>query len=269
VNPLDDDLARRLQAVGVDPRDVADAGEAWRRLHARFGRRATLVDRYALEAAHHGITPEKLDPELRARLTDEVLGAHFPGLEFVPGSERVTRDPVVVAEYDPDWRRRFERWRLRLAAPLGAVAVRIDHVGSTAVPGLAAKPVIDVQVSVRDVDDEAAYAPSIEHAGVALRMREPEHRYFRPAGDRPREVQVHVCQVGSRWERDHLLFRDYLRAHPATRDAYAAMKCQLAARYRDDRVAYTEAKTAFIVEAMVAAEAWAARSGWSSHGSDT
>jgi GrpB-like predicted nucleotidyltransferase (UPF0157 family) len=262
VSGLEDDLCRRLREVGIDPSRPGDPGGAWRRLHDRFGQRATLVDRYALEALQRGISPDRLDSELRARLTDEVLRAHSPGLEFVAGSERVTRDRIEVVDYDPEWPRRFEHWRQRLGDALGSRALRIDHIGSTAVPALAAKPVIDVQVSVRDVADEDIYVGPIERAGVALRMREPEHRYFRPAGERPREVQVHVCAAGSRWERDHLLFRDYLRVHAGTRDAYADVKRRLAARYPDDRVAYNEAKTAFIAEAMAAAESWAAHTGW-------
>jgi GrpB-like predicted nucleotidyltransferase (UPF0157 family) len=262
VNGLDDDLVDRLRQAGVDPGDPADPGEAWRKLHARFGRRATLVDRYALEAAHRGLTPEQLDPELRARLTDDVLRAHFPGIEFVAGSERVIQDRIEVVECDARWPRRFEHWRRRLKSALGPVAPRIDHIGSTAVPGLAAKPVIYIQISVGDVSAEAAYVAPIELEGVALRMREPEHRYFRPAGDLPREVQIHVCEIGSRWERDHLLFRDYLRGDAGTREAYAMLKRGVAKRYRDDRVAYTEAKTAFIADAMVAAESWAARTDW-------
>jgi GrpB-like predicted nucleotidyltransferase (UPF0157 family) len=140
---------------------------------------------------------------------------------------------------------------------LGDRATRIEHVGSTAVPGLAAKPIIDIQVSVEDIDDEAAYVPAIERVGIAFRARDREHRYFRPGGDRPRDVQVHVCGAGSEWERVHVLFRDFLRADAAAREAYRLLKLDLAARYRDDRIAYNEAKTSFILNALERAEAWA------------
>jgi GrpB-like predicted nucleotidyltransferase (UPF0157 family) len=149
-----------------------------------------------------------------------------------------------------------ERLRARLAA------LRIEHVGSTAVPGLPAKPIVDVQVSVHDVEDESSYAPAIEGLGVALRSRDLGHRYFRPAGDLPRTVQIHVIEAGSEWEREHLLFRDFLRADEGTRTRYGRLKLELAVRYREDRLAYTDAKTAFILDALEDAEGWAARVAW-------
>jgi GrpB-like predicted nucleotidyltransferase (UPF0157 family) len=112
------------------------------------------------------------------------------------------------------------------------------------------------------VDDEDAYVSAIEGLGVSLRFREPGHRYFRPAGDRPRTVQIHVCNAGGEWEREHLLFRDYLRADPEVRDAYQRLKHDLADRYRDDRLAYNEGKTGFILDMLEDARAWAQRTGW-------
>ncbi len=251
------ELAERLRAVGLDATRFGDPAAAWRRLHDRYGVRATLLDRYALEAAARGVAVHELPAEVKERLTLEVLGAHAPGFEVVGGSERHRRDPIEVVAYDPAWPARYEAWRDQLAGELGATALRVDHVGSTAVPGLAAKPIIDVQVSVRDVEDEATYVPAIERAGVAFRSREVGHRYFRPSGDRPRDVQVHVCRAGSDWERLHLLFRDFLRAQAPTRYAYGRLKLELAERYRDDRIAYNEAKTAFILDALEEARAWA------------
>ena len=139
---------------------------------------------------------------------------------------------------------------------------RIHHIGSTAVLGLAAKPVIDILVAVRDAEDEDAYVPAIEAVGVALRSREPGHRYFRPAGVRPRDVQIHVCDLDSDWEREHVLFRDYLRDDVSVREAYARLKLKLAERYRDDRLAYNDAKTGFVLDALADAERWAVRVGW-------
>lgn len=127
-------------------------------------------------------------------------------------------------------------------------------MGSTSVPGLPAKPVIDIQVSIADLDDEASYVPQIEALGVQLRSRDRWHRFFRPFPERPRDVQIHVCAAGSGWERDHVLFRDYLREHPDARAAYAAAKRRAAVDWRDDRLAYTDAKTAVIQEIMAAAE---------------
>jgi GrpB-like predicted nucleotidyltransferase (UPF0157 family) len=164
-------------------------------------------------------------------------------------------DPIVVVSYDPSWQSRFADWRDRLAIALGDIAVAIEHVGSTAVPGLSAKPVIDIQVSVTDVDDEASYRSRIESTRVTLRVRESGHRLFRDdvAAGRPRRVHIHVCARGSAWERDHLLFRDYLRAHNERRDAYARLKEDLAARFRNDRVGYTEAKGDFVAQTLALA----------------
>jgi GrpB-like predicted nucleotidyltransferase (UPF0157 family) len=237
-------VSERLKALlaeaGLDPDDFGDPGAAWRLLHERFGRRITLVDRYELEG-------RELGREERAELAREVLAVQYPGAEF---AGRSGADPVEVVPYDPSWPDAFEEWRRRLAGALGETAARIEHVGSTAVPGLAAKPVVDVQVSVPDVEGEAAYAAAIEALGVPLRFREPGHRYFRPPAGEPRAVQIHVCEAGSDWEREHLLFRDLLRADPELREAYGRLKLELAEHYRDDRLAYTDAKTSFILDAL-------------------
>lgn len=260
---LDPNLRKRLQSAGVDPDDIEDPKWAWSRLQESFGRRATLIDRYALEAAHRGVRDHELDPEMRARLTSEVLQAHDPDWKLVAGSERSRRDPVEVVPYDRSWPVRFDEWRNRLWQRLVPVARRIEHIGSTAVPGLDAKPVVDIQVSVLDPEDEDSYVAAIEDLGVSLRSREGEgHRYFRPAGARKRTVQIHVCQTGSEWERTHILFRDYLRAESAARNAYASLKRDLARRYRDDRIAYTEGKTGFILDTVEEADIWARRTGW-------
>jgi len=243
----------------VDPEAIGDPALAWRRLSGVFGPRATLLDRYALEAAARGVAVEDLPAADRRQMALEVLQARDPRLELA-GSGR--GDPVEVVPYDPGWAATFARWRDRLAAALGAAVVRIEHVGSTSVEGLAAKPVVDIGVGVPDVEDEATYLPAIEGLGVPLRSRETGHRYFRPGPGHPREIQVHVWQVGSSFERVHLLFRDYLRAHPAARAAYAALKVAVAERYRDDRIAYNEAKTGFILDTLEAAERWAAATGW-------
>lgn len=192
------------------------------------------------------------------------MGDDQPAREFrgglILGRER--DDPVEIADYDPIWPVRFHELRGRLAQALGPVARRIEHVGSTAVPGLAAKPVVDVQVSVDDLDDEAAYVPRIEPLGFGLRYRAPYWRYFRPPPGMPRVYQVHVWAAGSAWERDHLLFRDYLRAHPRRGEEYAGLKRELAVRHREDRIAYNDAKTDFIRETLRRAEAWARSTGW-------
>ena len=259
---LDPSLAHRLAEVGLDPACFGDPQQAWQRLHERFGRRATLIDRYALEAARRGVRPEQLAAEERTRVTREVLAVQYPGIEFTAASGRLVADPVEVVPYSDQWADSFEAWRKRLSEALGEAALRIEHVGSTAVPGLEAKPIIDIQVSVVDVEEEEEYVAAIEALGVSLRFREPGHRYFRPAGDQARTVQIHVCDAAGEWEREHLLFRDYLRADREARAAYARLKHQLSNRYRDDRLAYNEGKTGFILDTLREAEAWAKRTGW-------
>ena len=142
---------------------------------------------------------------------------------------------------------------------VGAVARRVDHVGSTAVPGLAAKPIVDIDLSVPDVDDEPSYLPALERAGYLLRVREPGHRLVRTA---ERDVHVHVCPAGSDWERRHLLFRDRLRADRRDRAAYAALKLDLAGREWADMNAYADAKGPLIADITRRAEGWAQRVGW-------
>lgn len=247
-------LAQRLREAGLDP-DAADPDDAFRRLLEHLGDRATVADRYELEAHHLGTTVGELSAERKAELAAWVTSLKLPGWEIM-GSPR--NDPVEVVPYDPAWPRRFDSWRTRLEAELGETAVRIEHIGSTSVPGLASKPIIDILVMVLDVDDEAAYVPGVEAAGVPLRSRDHGHRYFRPAPDAPRDVQIHVCESGNYWEIEHVLFRDYLRAHDDVRDAYAALKLDLAEAYRYDRLAYTDAKSEFILEALDAAKQWAA-----------
>jgi GrpB-like predicted nucleotidyltransferase (UPF0157 family) len=126
-----------------------------------------------------------------------------------------------------------------------------------------AKPLIDIQVSVNDLEGESGYVPAIESLGVQLRSRDSEHRFFRPFSGLPREVHIHVCALAGEWEKRHLLFRDYLRADAPAREAYATSKNLAAKRWSDDRVAYTDAKDHQIHELMVAAEGWARRTEWS------
>jgi GrpB-like predicted nucleotidyltransferase (UPF0157 family) len=259
---LSDQLRDRLAAAGVDlPDQVQDPWKMWLRLRAHDGRRATLVDLYELEAARRGVRPEELPLADRKWLRAASFPARRDEGEVVPGTVRPP-DPHEVTSYNPDWPRRFGRWRDRLATALGAAAVRIEHVGSTSVPGLAAKPVIDIQVSVPEVDDEQSYVPLAESAGLVLHMRERGHRFLLQPASEPRDVHVHVCSSGGTWERDHLLFRDYLRASPAARENYAALKKELIARWADDRKAYGDAKTGFVLDTLADAAGWAAATGW-------
>jgi len=233
--------------------------DEWRRLREAGGRRVTIIDLYELVGRPRGLAPHELPLAERRELAAAALPEAWSGFATTPGSERQP-DPIEIGEYDPAWPDRYERWRAAIAEVLGEAALRIEHVGSTAVPGIPAKPVIDVQVSVADVERETDYVEQLESIGLQLRSRDDVHRFFRPFPDRPRDVHVHVCGSGSEWEREHLLFRDYLRAHPEARAEYAAAKHRAAELWADDRIAYTEAKTDTILGIMAAAERWVAGS---------
>jgi GrpB-like predicted nucleotidyltransferase (UPF0157 family) len=164
---------------------------------------------------------------------------------------------VVLADPDPTWPARFEEEAARIRAALGDLAARIEHVGSTAVPGLPAKPVIDIQLSLRSLSPRAVWREPLEAAGYTYRLdpSSVEHEFLSREGpDGERLVNLHVCPVGGRWEARHLWFRDRLRARPEDRDAYAALKRRLAAEHPHDLHTYAAAKTDFIRRLETAAE---------------
>ena len=168
---------------------------------------------------------------------------------LIGGREAVT---VRIADHDASWAAHFEQEQARIAAALGETARRIEHIGSTAVPGLGAKPVVDILVEVGDPDDEAAFRPSLEAAGFALRVREPRHRMFRTAA---RDVHVHVWPAGSPEVADYLRLRDRLRADAADRRLYESVKRDLAGRAWGDMNEYADAKGPVIAEILARAAA--------------
>jgi GrpB-like predicted nucleotidyltransferase (UPF0157 family) len=159
---------------------------------------------------------------------------------------------IEVVPYDPAWPALYEQHRVRLAAALGGVAVRIEHIGSTSVPGLIAKPIVDVLVTVDDPEDEDTFLPALARAGYDLRVREPGHHMFRPA---VADANVHVRRAGDEEERRHLLLRDHLRACPEDRALYAEAKRRLAARTWRSVDHYAVAKTQVIEEILARAGA--------------
>lgn len=166
------------------------------------------------------------------------------------------RMKVEIVPYQPDWPLRFERHAQRLRDALGPAARRIEHVGSTAVPGLAGKDVIDIQISVHSFEPEDRFRGPIESLGY-LHFTDDDcrHRFFRLEDDNGnRLVNLHVCEAGSEWEERHLLFRDYLRTHPDAARDYEAHKRDLASIHQES-LPYTEAKTSFI-RAVERAAGW-------------
>lgn len=165
---------------------------------------------------------------------------------------RPADEPVRVVDYDPSWPERFEAERSLLAGAIGPWVVgAIHHVGSTAVPGLAAKPVIDILVEVADlVTSRACFEPlaRLDYLYAPYRAEEM-HWLCKPHPSR-RTHHLHLVPVGSRRARDELAFRDLLRGDPATAGEYGALKRDLAGRFERDREAYTEAKGEFVRAAL-------------------
>jgi GrpB-like predicted nucleotidyltransferase (UPF0157 family) len=165
-------------------------------------------------------------------------------------------DPAVrIADPDPAWSRLATAELTRIGAALGPVAVRLEHIGSTAVPGLAAKPIVDLAVSVADIAETDAFVVPLERLGY-LYAPSPGFRFFARPHARPRTHHVHVFGAGSTGEARHLAVRDYLRAHPAEAAAYEAVKRDVAGRHPEDRIAYMEGKDAFMVALEARAVAW-------------
>jgi GrpB-like predicted nucleotidyltransferase (UPF0157 family) len=164
-------------------------------------------------------------------------------------------EPVIVMPYDPDWPRRFYQESVVLGAVFAGIEAAIEHVGSTAVPGLGAKPVIDVMVGLSDLAEAEARIAALEAAGYRYVQKYeeqlPERRYFRKPRVGPRAYHLHcVVKESGFWVR-HLAFRDYLRAHPESAAAYYELKRELAARFSKEE--YTEAKSPFIERILASA----------------
>jgi GrpB-like predicted nucleotidyltransferase (UPF0157 family) len=167
-----------------------------------------------------------------------------------PLGQPLHNDRITLVEYDPCWPSMFAAEAAGIREVLGPAALRIDHIGSTSVPGLLAKPIIDICMVVADSADEPSYVPALEAAGYVLRVREPnwhEHRLFKGPHV---NINLHVFSNGSPEIERHLFFRDRLRSVPSERDLYARTKRELAKRtwrYVQD---YADAKTE-VVESIL------------------
>jgi GrpB-like predicted nucleotidyltransferase (UPF0157 family) len=202
------------------------------------------------KALHDPLTPKSAPPteampNNRTPMTEEQIVA----ASVVPPTPLVGR--IQLEEYNTEWPRLFEREASRIRATLGDQVVQIEHVGSTSVPGLAAKPLIDILLVVPDSTDEASYVPAMEAAGYILRVREPdwfEHRLFKGPDT---NVNVHTFSAGCSESDRMLLFRDWLRSHPADREWYERTKRELAMQDWKYVQNYADAKTE-VVEAIIA-----------------
>lgn len=160
--------------------------------------------------------------------------------EMVGGREKRA---LVIADYDPTWPAAYAEHEQRIRDALGPVALEVHHIGSTSVPGLAAKPIIDVLVTVDDITAEEDYLAPLLDAGYELRVREPGHRMVRTP---PRDVHVHILQAGDVAADDYLLLRDHLRATPEDRELYEQTKRSLLGTDWADMNDYADAKTPVI-----------------------
>lgn len=158
--------------------------------------------------------------------------------------------PITLVEYDLNWPRLFEQEAKRIRSVLGSTALQIEHVGSTSVPGLCAKPIIDMLLVVNDAADEPSYVPALEAAGYRLRIREPEwfeHRLFKGPDT---DINLHVFSLGTP-EIDRMIrFRDWLRSNESDHDKYAQVKRSLAKSKWRHVQHYADAKTSIIQEIM-------------------
>jgi GrpB-like predicted nucleotidyltransferase (UPF0157 family) len=166
-----------------------------------------------------------------------------PGTGLIGGVEK---REIKIVDYDADWPKKFETNARVIADALGGSALRVEHIGSTSVPGLAAKPIIDILVVVPDSAYESAYLPQLEAAGYVLRVREPdwnEHRMFRTP---ERDVHIHIYSAGCPEIQRNLTFRDCLRRSIDDRRRYEQTKRELAKKEWFDMNAYANAKTEVI-----------------------
>jgi GrpB-like predicted nucleotidyltransferase (UPF0157 family) len=168
---------------------------------------------------------------------------------------------VVVVPHNPRWRNSFEAEAKGIAAALGERLVAVHHIGSTAIPGIHAKPIVDVLVEVRDLGELDARTPAMESLGYEA-MGEygiPGRRYFRKSNQAgTRTHHVHAFEAGSGEAVRHLAFRDYMIAHPADAQAYSELKRKLAAEHPRNIDGYMDGKDGFIQEMDRRAAAWRA-----------
>jgi GrpB-like predicted nucleotidyltransferase (UPF0157 family) len=171
--------------------------------------------------------------------------------EIIGGAEKRR---IEICEYNPNWPTKFETHRERIAHALGRAALQIEHVGSTSVPGLAAKPIIDMLLVVKDSSDEAAYLPHLEGAGYSLRVREPEWHEHRMLRTPERDAHLHVFSAGSSEIDQDLIFRNHLRESRDDLELYEETKRRLASQDWQSMQDYAKAKTEVIQQIMARAQ---------------
>ncbi|WP_025028916.1 GrpB family protein [Caldalkalibacillus mannanilyticus] len=172
-------------------------------------------------------------------------------------------EPIIVTSYDEQWPILFKEIGQKIRSVLGETALRIDHIGSTSVPNLDAKPIIDIQISVASLEHLDTYKIPLASIGFIYQRNNPDltKRYFREQPGE-RRTHIHVRKSGSWSEQFALLFRDYLRAHPNECEMYANVKYSLMNQYQDERNQYVIGKGPIIYEIIQRANDWSQRVGW-------
>lgn len=166
----------------------------------------------------------------------------------------VEKSKIVLADYDPLWLKKFQKHAAIIAHALGPKALCIEHVGSTSVPGLAAKPIIDIVVVVENSGDEEAYLPDLQVAGYVLRVREPEWHQHRMLRTPQLDVHVHLFSSGCVEIARMLFFRNRLRSNPEDRLRYEALKRRLATQDWPDMNDYARAKSELVEQIIARAQ---------------
>lgn len=156
--------------------------------------------------------------------------------------------PIQIIDYQSNWSDLFHQEAKYIRQILGSTILALDHIGSTAVPGLAAKPIIDIDLSVADSADERSYLPLLEAAGYQLIIREPDWQQHRMLKGPGTDINLHVWTLGSIEAQRHLLFRDWLRANADDRLRYSQLKKMLANQDFKYMSEYNDAKSALIHE---------------------
>jgi len=166
--------------------------------------------------------------------------------------------PIIVVPYDPEWPLQYEEEKARILAAIAPYVVCMEHMGSTAIPGLAAKPVIDILIGVRSLADAPFFLPPLASLGYEYIQKHevifPERRYLHRLVNGQHTHHLHMVEPDSNFFKVQIAFRDYLRHHPKARDQYAALKLDLAQKFHHDREAYTNAKSDFILSILELAD---------------
>ena len=169
--------------------------------------------------------------------------------------------PLVIADYNPEWPSMYEEEKALILKAIGHIIAGIEHIGSTAIPGLGAKPIIDIMIGLHRLDDAAECIPPLEALGhkyhPEFEDQVPERRFFRKGPDEARTHHIHMVELASQFWNDRLLFREYMRTHEEDAMLYLLMKKELAVRFGSNRRGYSDAKASFVAAILSKARVFA------------